>query len=257
LRGGTFNVNHSTDFEKRWGGWYVTGDLGEQKHMGNGLAFEKDRQILMEPDRPHNLKNLDKIINTEAYLEKGSDVVALMVLEHQTHMQNIITQASFDTRIALERQKGINETLERPEGTISENTVRHIHSRGDKIIEYLLFCDEADFSSEITGSSSFKTDFEKIGPFDKKKRSLREFDLKESIFKYPLSYQIYSKPFDAMPEILKEYVYKELWLILSDQKDDVDEKFLQISRAKGKKIITILLETKKGLPSYWKEVKNK
>ena len=32
---GQYNVDHSVPLEKRWGGWYVTGQLGAIRHLGN------------------------------------------------------------------------------------------------------------------------------------------------------------------------------------------------------------------------------
>src|SRR2546421_11971458 len=29
------NVTHRLPFEKRWGGWYVTGNVGDARHLGN------------------------------------------------------------------------------------------------------------------------------------------------------------------------------------------------------------------------------
>jgi hypothetical protein len=44
---------------------------------------------------------------------------------------------------------------------------------------------------------------------------LRDFDLQTRMFKYPLSYMIYSRAFDAMPALVKDRVYQRLYDILT------------------------------------------
>jgi hypothetical protein len=103
----------------------------------------------------------------------------------------------------------------------------------------------------IQGNSTFAKDFAKRGPFDSKGRSLREFDLQTRLFKYPCSYLIYSKAFDALPGQMKDYIYQRLYDILSGKDNSVE--FADISRKTGREILEILVETKKDLPTYWKE----
>src|ERR1043166_7700548 len=57
--------------------------------------------------------------------------------------------------------------------------------------------------------------FSKRGPRDSKGRSLRDFDLNTRVFRYPLSYMIYTSAFDEMPERVKAYVYGRLVELLS------------------------------------------
>ena len=46
-------------------------------------------------------------------------------------------------------------------------------------------------------------------------RSLREFDLQTRIFKYPLSYLIYSEAIDALPNAVKNVLYRRIRQILA------------------------------------------
>ncbi|MCA9070110.1 MAG: hypothetical protein KDA84_14355, partial [Planctomycetaceae bacterium] len=46
---GTFNIDHKSPFDKRWGGWYVSGTHGTMRHMGN--VFSKSRLEPEEIDR--------------------------------------------------------------------------------------------------------------------------------------------------------------------------------------------------------------
>jgi len=250
LHGGTFLTTHESKITERWGGWYVTGNLGLQTHMGNAIAVEKGHRVFMQTDRPTNLEQIDTLIDTTPYAENSSDVIALLVLEHQTHMHNLITKGTFDTIIAINRNKIIQQMSDTPFKTQNKSLLDNIHATGDKIIEYLLFCNEIAIASPITGRRDFQKAFEKRGPIATNGATLREFNLKTRLFKYPCSYLIYSKSFDEMPPLLLEYVYKELWDIFSDKRQD--DKFLHISRHIGKQIKSILIETKDNLPPYWR-----
>jgi hypothetical protein len=114
----------------------------------------------------------------------------------------------------------------------------------------MLFVDETKLIDPIKGTSGFTEEFSKRGPADPQGRSLRQFDLKTRMFRYPLSYMIYSDAFDGMPDIVKERVYRRLYDILSGK--DTNPKFANLSAADRKAIIQIVAATKKGLPDYWK-----
>ena len=68
------------------------------------------------------------------------------------------------------------------------------------MVGYMLFVDEAPMNGPIKGVSTFTKTFPARGPADKQGRSLRDFDLQKRLFKYPLSYMIYTKAFDSMPQ---------------------------------------------------------
>jgi hypothetical protein len=61
---------------------------------------------------------------------------------------------------------------------------------------------------------------------------------------------IYSATFDALPSASKDAVYTRLWDILSGQ--DKSPKYSKLSAADRTAIVSILLETKTNLPSYFK-----
>ena len=118
------------------------------------------------------------------------------------------------------------------------------------MVKYLLFCEEAKLTDEVAGTSDFAKEFAARGPFDAKKRSLREFDLKTRLFKYPLSYVIYTRQFDGLPAEAKERVYLRLWEVLTG-KDDSRE-FAHLGEADRAAVLDIVRDTKPGLPAYWK-----
>jgi hypothetical protein len=251
LSRGSKTVDHSTPFEERWGGWYVTGTSGKQTHQGNQIIggwnwAEKDQQPAGE-----NVTDLKPYFTVANYLTPHSDLVALMVLEHQGEAQNRLTRASFITRQALHEQAELNKAFGDPPGTRRESINRRINGACEAVVKYLLFCDEAKLTDAVAGTSDFATEFAARGPFDAKKRSLRQFDLKTKLFKYPLSYVIYTKQFDGLPADAKERIYFRLHEVLTGK--DTSKDFEHLSKADRKASLEILRDTKPDLPAYWKE----
>ena len=247
---GTFLTNHASPLEERWGGWYVTGTHGRQRHMGNALANDSDRPDLMDREGGANLEELTELVSTKPYLSDHSDIVALMVLEHQTEMHNLITSANYTTRVALHQSRSMNKILERPEDYISESTQRRIDGAAEKLVQYMLFANEVALTDRIAGTSGFAKEFAARGPRDSQGRSLRDFDLQKRIFKYPCSYLIYSAAFDGLPSKAKSRVYQRLWDVLSGS--NTDEAYSNLTAEDRLAILEILRETKQDLPDYWK-----
>ena len=247
-RGGK-RVDHTTPIEDRWGGWYVTGTGGKQSHQGNRIV---GGWSWADPDKPldaSNVTDLKSYFTVANYLTPHSDVVALMVLEHQNETQNRIIRAGFQTRIALHEQAELNRAFGEPATQRNEGITRRIHWACEPVVQFLLFSDEAKLTDTVAGTSEFASEFAARGPFDSRKRSLREFDLTTRLFRYPMSYLIYSKLFDGLPAEAKERVYLRLWDVLTG-KDDSKE-FRHLSKVDRQNILEILRETKSGLPKYW------
>ena len=121
---------------------------------------------------------------------------------------------------------------------------------GDDLLKVLLFCEEAQLTGKVRGTSSFAADFAKLGPRDKKGRSLREFDLEKRLFRYPCSYLIYSPSFDALPPPVRDYVLERLWKVLTGV--DKSKEFDHLSADDRKAIREILVATKTSLPASWR-----
>jgi len=247
---GTFRTNHGSPFSERWGGWYVTGTHGAQRHMGNVVAADEAHPENLDREAGANLTDLSSTVDTSPYLTRHSDLVALMVLEHQTDMHNLITRANYDARRALRDGRIMNQLLEQPEDHISESTRRRIDNAGERLLKYLLFVDETALTAPIHGTSRFAEQFTAMGPRDSQGRSLRDFDLQQRIFRYPCSFLIYSDAFDALPDPLQEYLDRRLWEILTGR--DTSETYAHLSPDDRKAILEILQQTKPGLPPYWK-----
>lgn len=234
INSGTSLVDHKTPLAERWGGWYVTGTHGKQTHRGNLVgkdAFEKQEKT---PNYLGNLKELGKFFDTAEHLTPHSDIVALMVLEHQTHMHNFITRLNYEARIRI-AEYGV---------------VKYLNSATEAFLKYLLFTEEAELTEPVHGTSNFAKEFVALGPKDKKGRSLRDLQLQTRMFKYPCSYLIYSDAFEALPAQLKENIYQRLWDILNGK--DTKPDFQKIPAETKRAILEILVDTKKNLPAYWK-----
>jgi hypothetical protein len=242
FQAGSFVTDHRSPLKERWGGWYVTGFHGSQFHMGNAVVRDREHPDKLESEGTQNLSNLDTKFDTGWYLSPHSDIVALMVLEHQTHMTNLITRVGFETRMALHSQAAINSALGQPSTEMSESTKRRIDSAVEEMLQYMLFVDEAPLTHRIEGTSAFTKAFAASGP-------LREFDLTRRLFKYPCSYMIYSDAFEGMPAAAKDRIYRRLWDILSGS--DKSSKYTRLSEDDRKSVLQVLRNTKKNLPDYW------
>jgi hypothetical protein len=242
---GGFITDHRSPLKERWGGWYVSGTHGQQSHMGNAI-YEKLRSDALPTD---NVTDLSRHLNTDAYLTPHSDIVALMVLEHQTRMQNLITRVGFETRMALTSNAAMNQLLKQPESEFSDSTKRRINNPAEEMLAYMLYADEAPLTGKIEGSSRYAQEFAARGPRDRRGRSLRQFDLTRRMFQYPLSFLIYSEAFDGLPDVARERVYRRLWEVLTGQ--DTGPRFAHLSKQDRQAILEILRETKPDLPEYW------
>jgi hypothetical protein len=248
---GSFTTSHESPISERWGGWYVGGTHGRMRHLGNVFVTNKENPEKLDVDAGANVVDLCKRFQTSGYLSSHSDIVALLTLEHQTQMHNYITQANYETRRALAYQEGLNKAFGDPAGTIGESTRRRIENSSEKLVRYMLFVDEAKWTDPISGTSTFSVDFSVRGKKDPKGRSLRDFDLKTRLFRYPCSYEIYSEAFDALPSICRDHVLKRIYEILSGK--DQTREFARIDQETRRAILEILRSTKSALPTYWKE----
>jgi hypothetical protein len=207
---GSSMVDHRTPWPERWGGWYVAGSVA-----------------------PTNTP-LSRVSNLAIYPQQTTDTVALMVLEHQAQMQNLITRLNYEA------------TQRTPPSGAAESERATL----DAFVKYLLFADEVTLNSSIQGNAAFITWFENQGPKDKQGRSLRQLDLKTRLLKYPCSYMIYSEAFGALPREARLHLYRRLWKILNGE--DTDTAFQRIPAAAKRAILEILIDTKADVPIDWK-----
>lgn len=218
-------------FESRWGGWYVTGTHGSQHHMGNAVAIDASHPLDMEEAGTQNRITLTDKIDVSHYLAPTSDIVALMTLEHQTQMTNLITSIA-----ARARAQSFKPNLKSDPSMTAAI---------DELVNYMLFTDEAPLREPVAGVSTFTKTFPQRGPRDHLGRSLRDFDLQRRLFRYPVSYMIYSESFDALPDPIREEILKRIFDVLSADNNVGNNPDRRAA-------LEILVETKPNLPEYWK-----
>lgn len=244
-------TSHSSPLNERWGGWYVTGTHGAERHLGNLLFDERMNPDRIEATSGLNLAKPPAPADLSEHLTPHSDIVALLVLEHQTQMHNLIARLNYETRIALQQQAALNEVLGRPADELTDGTRRRIARAVDEVLRALLFVNEARFNAPIKGTTSYASDFTARGLRDARGRSLRDFDLQRRLFRYPCSYLIYSAAFDALPPVALEAVYRGLWQALTGQTQDKELAALPLADRQA--VLEILRATKSNLPPYFQQ----
>jgi len=245
LSSGTFRIDHTSPLKDRWGGWYVTGTHGSQSHLGNRTYRKGTADEIAADGSGHNLKQLDGKLAVADFITPHSDIVALMLLEHQTEGHNRIVRAAFETRKALHHESELNRELKEPTGKRWESTTSRIRAACEPLVEYLLMCEEAPLEGPIAGTSGYAAEFAELSPRDSRGRSLRDLDLERRIFRYPLSYLVYSEAFDALPVEAKAYVRRRFQEVLSGT--DRSPTFAHLSSDDRRAILEIVRETKAEL----------
>jgi hypothetical protein len=230
-----------TPMESRWGGWYVTGQTGKQKHVGNILVKQVQELVKLDSVRRENIDSLDGLFDTKPYLTDKSDVVALLVLQHQETVQNLLTRANFEVRNALAQ-------VGQKSGALTPKTTEALHGYLDDLAKAMLFGDAAPFIDTIRGNSGFTAWFQKQGIKDPQGRSLRDLDLRTRLLRYPLSYLVYSPSFDALPDYARDYVFGRFAAVLQGR--DVSASFTFMSAADRRDTLQVLTATKPAFAQY-------
>jgi hypothetical protein len=214
--------------------------------MGNVVVEDKDDPEQIDRAAGANLTDLSKKFDTSQVLSGQSDVVAHLVLAHQTQMHNLITLTNYQTRIALYKA-GL--PADAKTDSIPEAVRQQYQKPAEQLLRYLLFANEAPLEGQVKGTSGFTRRVCRARPARSQGRSLRDFDLRTRIFKYPCSYLIYNEAFDSLPAQAKEYVYHRLFEVLTGR--DQSPEFARLSGDTRRAILEILLATKPGLPAEW------
>ncbi|HEY1303018.1 MAG TPA: hypothetical protein VGF24_05690 [Vicinamibacterales bacterium] len=233
-----FTTIHGSPLEQRWGGWWVTGDHGGAKHMGNipVMPADKGKSKLARPTSV--LTSVEGQFDLTGYPTPYSDVVPLLVLAHQTNMTNLITRTGWEARLAESKPSADADT--------------RVKEAARDLVDYLLFVDEAPLVGPVHGGAGFEKVFTVPGPRDTKGRSLRELDLRRRLFRYPCSYMIYTPAFDGLPPRAKDAVYARMWEVLSGR--DPSPRYKSLTLGDRQAIVEILRDTKQGLPAFFQPV---
>jgi hypothetical protein len=240
-------IDDRTPLSQRWGGWYVTGRTGTQNHFGNlPLREERMGERLRElQDRRMNLAGLEDYIDTTRWPTAQSDVVALLVLEHQTSLQNIITRINYKVRTVMSRDHDASVVTPRSWNEVNPADQKRVQAMIEPLVRALFFDKAAPYEHRIEGSNGFAARFSKLGPVDSKGRTLRELDLDKRLMRYPLSYEIYSEQFDALPQVALDYVHSRVADVLLGK--DTTGISARIPAAERKAIAEILIDTKPAM----------
>jgi hypothetical protein len=233
-------MDQRTPLADRWGGWFVTGGIGGAVHHGNEAAA-------LEGQPRRELASVEGLFDPDGYRSSASDVAALLVLSHQTHMMNLLTRVGWEARAA-------DPALHPPSVSSPDEEKRIAQMMSGiaaEVVDYLLFIDEAPLPAGIRGASGFAERFSAAGPRDAAGRSLHQLDLTRRLLKYPCSYLVYSAAFDALPPAAKAPVYRRMWEVLSGA-ERAPRYRSALSSADRTAIVEILRDTKPDLPAYFR-----
>jgi hypothetical protein len=205
--------------------------------LGNAVAPDPDRPADLEVAGTQNVTSLIGRIDTTRYLAPSSDLVALMTLEHQSRMTNLLMS--------------VGNTFRRTPSPADASSRTRREDAVANAVKYMLFLDEAPLREPVQGVSDYAAVFAARGPRDRHGRSLRDFDLQDRLFQYRLSYMIYSDAFDGLPASAKDAIFQRLYGILSSR--STGDAPTSIPETERRAILEILRDTKPNLPAYWIE----
>jgi len=232
---GSYDVTHETPHPDRWGGWYVTSDLlavpyAQRAHTGN-LTFSKggstSTQVFVDW--------MNSSPETHGYLSPLSDIVALLVFDHQMHAINLLTKLNWESRVASASNRG----------SVPDSELRGLVN---ELAEYLLFLREVPPSVPLTPRPGFAERLASRTPKDRQGRSLGQLDLVSRLLRYPCSYMVYSEAFDGLSPAVRQAVYARMIDILSG--NDARVKYPRASPDDRRAVLEILRETKSDFPAF-------
>src|SRR6185295_14264142 len=201
---------------------------GDMRHMGNAILNQGDTRDTAVTERTLNRTSLDGAFDPRGYVSTHSDIVALMVFQHQVHMTNLITRVGWDARIAAHEHR-----LDLTTGPLRDGIT--------ELVDYLLFVEEEPLTAAIKGTSGFADTFAAQGPSDKRGRSLRQLDLEHRLMRYPCSYMIYSAAFGGLPAEVRKAIYARISEVLTGR--DTNPKYARLSEADRRAVVDILRDT--------------
>lgn len=233
---GSYDVSHETPHPDRWGGWYVTSDplaipYAQRAHTGN-ITFTRggstSNQVFVDW--------LNSAPETRGYLSPQSDIVALLVFDHQMRAVNLLTRLNWEARVA-----GAGHA-------VGAATTPAIGKLASELADYLLFLGEQPPSVPLIARAGLADRLEVQAPRDRRGRSLAQLDLTTRLMRYPCSYMVYSEAFDGLPAAVKQAVYARMIEVLSSP--DLRVSDARVSAADRRAVLEILSETKPDFPGH-------
>ncbi len=191
----SYDVDHRTPHPDRWGGWFVTSDAGAvpyaQRAHGGNITYSEggttSNQVFVDW--------LNSAPERRGYLSPLSDIVSLLVFDHETHAINLLTRVNWESRI------GAADT--------------DLRSLAEELADYLVFRGEAPPAVPLIARPGFAGQLERQAPKDRQGRSLADLDLDQHLFRYPCSFMVYSEAFDGLPRSVKQIVYQRMQNVLA------------------------------------------
>lgn len=223
-------LTEQTPFAQRWGGWYVTGYTGEQNHRGNAFSRAREGVLDFTPTdaRP---TELSRYLDTSRYLVDTSDVVALLVFEHQLAMHNSLARASHRARLLLAQSPAAG----------ADQRTRLLASLGEDVLDHLLFRETAPLPEGVEGGAAFREAFLRNAPRDARGHTLKDLSLPGRLFANRCSFLIYSESFTTLPAPLKDMILDRLHAALRDT--DPASRYAYLEKEEKQRILAILTAT--------------
>ena len=173
---GFSHISHESPYERRFGGWYVTGSPQGLVHRGNVFGLEAANQNRREPGFRAVLQAPVAVEEPDGYMAETSDIVAHLVFSHLTEGINLLT------RVGLEARLNVRSDAE------------------DRLVRYVVFADEPPLPASIDRSlSAFAGRFEAVSGSDSGDPGLRTLDLETRLLKYRLSWLVGHRSFRELP----------------------------------------------------------
>jgi hypothetical protein len=185
-------VTHAVPYKSRWGGWYVTGQTKNLIHGGNLFGNDDAERHEKEPLFRGTMADLSSLVDLKNYPSKHSDIVALMVLEHQLRFYDLVTRVHYEHRL------GMRSDAE------------------ERLARYALLEDEAPMPGPAQGSTNFSWLYQSTGCRDRQGRSLRDLNLKTRLFENRLSPLVRSRAFQGLPNDVKSRLWDRFQVARSE-----------------------------------------
>jgi hypothetical protein len=228
-------VSHQTPHPDRWGGWFVTSEdaappYAQMAHRGN-ITFSghgnTSNQVFVDW--------LSASPREHGYLSSSSDIVALLVFDHQMRAINLLTRLNWESRVAA--SSGDTSALD-----------GSLHPLINELADYLLFADEAPPLAPLTPPAVFAASLEARTPKDTRGRSFGQLDAVNRLLRYPCSYMVYSDAFDGLPKPVRDGVYARMLSVLSGREARAAR--VHLTAADARAILEILRDTKPDFPAH-------
>jgi hypothetical protein len=231
---GSQNVSHRTPHPDRWGGWFVTSEdaappYAQMAHRGN-ITFSghgnTSNQVFVDW--------LNASPTSHGYLSSSSDIVALLVFDHQMHAINLLTRLNWESRVAASAGE-------------AGATSGALPALVNELADYLLFADEAPPLAPLTPPAAFAASLEARTPRDRRGRSFGQLDAVNRLLRYPCSYMVYSDAFNGLPKQVRAAVYSRMLAVLSGREARAAR--VHLTPAESRAILEILRDTKPDFPA--------